>query len=84
MVSPEALAANRWYVALSREHKVTPPSVASDGFRQIVDGFKAGRSAMIIHHIGSSNEMIARARRQGLGRAGADAAGQEGLDQLRR
>ncbi len=58
MVSPEALAANRWYVALSREHKVTPPSVASDGFRQIVDGFKAGRSAMIIHHIGSSNEMI--------------------------
>ncbi len=41
MVSPEALAANRWYVALSREHKVTPPSVASDGFRQIVDGFKA-------------------------------------------
>ncbi len=59
MVTPAALAANRWYVALAREHKVTPPSVAADGFRQIVDGFKAGRSAMIIHHIGSSNEMAA-------------------------
>jgi multiple sugar transport system substrate-binding protein len=57
MVSAQALAANRWYVALSREHKVTPPSVAADGFRQVVDGFKAGRSAMVIHHIGSSNEM---------------------------
>jgi multiple sugar transport system substrate-binding protein len=58
MVTADALAANRWYVALAREHKVTPPSAPTDGFRQIVDGFKAGRSAMIIHHIGSSNEMV--------------------------
>ena len=59
MVSDKALAANRWYVALARDHKVTPPSVAADGFRQVVDGFKAGRSAMVIHHVGSSNEMVA-------------------------
>lgn len=59
MVSEKALAANRWYVALAREHKVVPPSAPADGFRQIVDGFKAGRSAMIIHHIGSSAEMVA-------------------------
>jgi multiple sugar transport system substrate-binding protein len=58
MVSEKALAANRWYVALFREHKVVPPSAAADGFRQIVDGFKAGRTAMIIHHVGSSNEMV--------------------------
>ncbi|MHB2170127.1 ABC transporter substrate-binding protein [Alsobacter sp. R-9] len=58
MVSEKALAANRWYVALAREHKVVPPSAPADGFRQIVDGFKAGRSGMIIHHIGSSNEMV--------------------------
>jgi multiple sugar transport system substrate-binding protein len=58
MVSDKALAANRWYVALARDHKVTPPSAPTDGFRQIVDGFKAGRSAMVIHHIGSSNEMV--------------------------
>jgi multiple sugar transport system substrate-binding protein len=59
MVTEKALAANRWYVALAREHKVTPPSAPTDGFRQIVDGFKAGRSAMIIHHVGSSNDMVA-------------------------
>lgn len=59
MTSDAALAANRWYVALAREHKVAPPSAPTDGFRQIVDGFKAGRSAMIIHHVGSSNEMVA-------------------------
>ncbi len=58
MVNDKALAANRWYVALTRDHKVTPPSAPTDGFRQIVDGFKAGRTAMVIHHIGSSNEMI--------------------------
>jgi multiple sugar transport system substrate-binding protein len=58
MVSEKALAANRWYVGLAREHKVVPPSAPADGFRQIVDGFKAGRSAMIIHHIGSSAEMV--------------------------
>ena len=58
MVSEKALSANRWYVNLTREHKVTPASAATDGFRQIVDGFKAGRTAMIIHHIGSSNEMV--------------------------
>jgi multiple sugar transport system substrate-binding protein len=59
MISERALAANRWYVDLAREHKVVPPSAPTDGFRQIVDGFKAGRSAMIIHHVGSSNDMVA-------------------------
>ena len=58
MVSAKALAANRWYVDLHKTHKVTAASAPTDGFRQIVDGFKAGRSAMIIHHIGSSNEMV--------------------------
>jgi multiple sugar transport system substrate-binding protein len=58
MVTPQALAANRWFVALGREHKVFPPSAPNDGFRQIVDNFKAGRTAMTIHHIGSANEMV--------------------------
>lgn len=58
MVSAKALAANRFYVDLHKTHKVTPASAPTDGFRQIVDGFKAGRTAMIIHHIGSSNEMV--------------------------
>jgi multiple sugar transport system substrate-binding protein len=58
MVTDEALAANRWYVGLGTEHKVIPPSAPTDGFRQIVDGFKSGRTAMAIHHVGSSNEMV--------------------------
>lgn len=58
MVSEKALAGNRFYVSLMRDHKVVPPSAPTDGFRQIVDGFKAGRSAMVIHHVGSANEMV--------------------------
>jgi multiple sugar transport system substrate-binding protein len=58
MISSQALAANRWFVDLHRTHKVFPPSAPTDGFRQIVDGFKAGRTAMTIHHIGSANEMV--------------------------
>ena len=57
-VSERALAANRWFVALNREHKVFPPSSPTDSFRQIVDAFKQGRTAMTIHHVGSSNEVV--------------------------
>ena len=59
MLTEQALAANRWYIELATKHKVVPPSAPTDAFRQIVDGFKAGRSAMIIHHIGSSAEVVA-------------------------
>lgn len=58
MVGEQALAANRWYVALAREDKVVPASAPTDSFRQIVDAFKAGRTAMMIHHIGSANEVV--------------------------
>jgi multiple sugar transport system substrate-binding protein len=59
MVSDAALKANRWYVGLATEHKVVPPSAATDGFKQIITNFKAGRSAMLIHHVGSSNDLVA-------------------------
>ena len=58
MVSEKALAANRWYVGLARDAKVTPASAPTDSFRQIVDAFKAGRTAMIMHHVGSANEIV--------------------------
>ncbi|MBP8035585.1 MAG: sugar ABC transporter substrate-binding protein [Burkholderiaceae bacterium] len=58
MVSAKALAANRWFVELGTKHKLFPASAPTDGFRQIVDNFKAGRTAMTIHHIGSANEMV--------------------------
>lgn len=58
MVTEEALAANRWFVDLHREHGVFPPSAQTDGFSQIIDNFKSGRTAMTIHHIGSANGMV--------------------------
>ena len=58
MVTEQALAANRWFIGLAREHRVFPPSAAADGFRQVVDNMKSGRTAMTIHHVGSANEMV--------------------------
>src|SRR6185295_2763665 len=50
--------ANRRYVAFFRDDKITPASAPTDSFRQIVDAFKAGRTAMAIHHVGSANEVV--------------------------
>jgi multiple sugar transport system substrate-binding protein len=58
MISDAALKANRWYVGLATEQKVVPPSAPTDGFKQIVANFKSGRSAMFIHHVGSSNDLV--------------------------
>jgi multiple sugar transport system substrate-binding protein len=57
-VSPEAIKAAEWFVALHREHKIFAASAPTDGFKEITGGFKAGRSAMTIHHIGSSASMV--------------------------
>ena len=59
LTSERALAANRAYVALAREDRVVPASAPTDSFRQIVDAFKAGRTAMMIHHVGSAGEIEA-------------------------
>ncbi|OLE39777.1 MAG: hypothetical protein AUG00_00800 [Candidatus Rokubacteria bacterium 13_1_20CM_2_70_7] len=40
--SREAVEALDWYLALIRKHKVVPPSVPTDGWRQIVEGFGRG------------------------------------------
>jgi len=58
MVTEKALAANRWFVDLATKDKVVPASAPTDSFRQIVDAFKAGRTAMTIHHVGSANEVV--------------------------
>ena len=42
-----------------REDKSIPPSAPNDGFQEIIGAFKAGRTAMTIHHIGSSNDLVA-------------------------
>jgi len=56
-VSPAALAMNRYFIDLYRTHKVCPPSAPTDSFVQIVDNLKAGRVAMAVHHISTSNVM---------------------------
>ncbi|SDR35069.1 carbohydrate ABC transporter substrate-binding protein, CUT1 family [Rhizobiales bacterium GAS113] len=58
MVTPKAFAANRWFVDLARQDKVVPASAPTDSFRQIVDAFKSGRTAMTIHHVGSAKEIV--------------------------
>ncbi len=59
MVTPAALAANKWFIDLHRTHHVTPPSAPTDGFLQTINNMKAGRTAMTIHHAGSANDMVA-------------------------
>lgn len=48
---PEAVAAAEWYINLFKTEKVTPPSAPSDGFAEIMDGFRSGLTGMIVHHI---------------------------------
>jgi multiple sugar transport system substrate-binding protein len=54
--SREAVDAFDWYLDLIRKHKVTPPSVATDGWRQIVEGFGRGITNTYIHNSGSCEE----------------------------
>jgi multiple sugar transport system substrate-binding protein len=58
MTTPDAVAANQWYIDLFRKEKVVPPSAPNDGFQEILGAFKAGKTAMTIHHIGSSNDLV--------------------------
>ncbi|MEO1102301.1 MAG: sugar ABC transporter substrate-binding protein, partial [Pseudomonadota bacterium] len=58
MESDAALAGTTYVVDLFREDGVFPPSAPNDGFQEIIGAFKAGRTAMTIHHIGSSAGMV--------------------------
>ncbi len=57
MKTDAALAGTQFVVDLFRKDKVFPPSAPNDGFKETIGAFKAGKTAMTIHHIGSSNEM---------------------------
>ncbi|PND17801.1 sugar ABC transporter substrate-binding protein [Ensifer sp. MMN_5] len=58
LTTPEAIAANQWLIDLFQKDKVIPPSAPNDGFQEITGAFKNGTTAMTIHHIGSSNDMV--------------------------
>jgi multiple sugar transport system substrate-binding protein len=69
MDKPKVLAAVKWYSDLATVHKVVPPSVTNDGFRQLMDGFKTGQTAMMWHHTGSLVEMMRALKPDQLGTA---------------
>ena len=54
--SKEAVEGLDWYLDLIRKHKVTPPSVPTDGWRQIVEGFGRGVTNTYLHNSGSAEE----------------------------
>ncbi len=56
--NPKAIAANQWLVDMFQKDKSIPPSAPNDGFQEIIGAFKAGKTAMTIHHIGSSNGLV--------------------------
>ncbi len=58
LTTPKAIAANQWFIDLYRVHKVSPPTTPNDGFKEIIANMKSGKTAMTIHHIGSSKGMV--------------------------
>ena len=53
----KAREAMAFYSGLSTEYGVVPPSAPNDSYRQIMEGFKTGQTAMIWHHTGSLVEL---------------------------
>ncbi|MHC5653186.1 ABC transporter substrate-binding protein [Stappia sp. ICDLI1TA098] len=55
LTSQAGVAGTQYVVDLFRKDGVFPPSAPNDGFQEILGAFKAGKTAMTIHHIGSAN-----------------------------
>lgn len=58
LTTPSAVAANQWVIDLFQKDKVIPPSAPNDGFQEIISAFKTGKTAMTIHHVGSSKDLV--------------------------
>ncbi|MDF2374307.1 MAG: sugar ABC transporter substrate-binding protein [Rhizobiaceae bacterium] len=58
MTSDAAIAGTQYVLDLFQKDQAFPPSAPNDGFKEIIGGFKAGTTAMTIHHIGSSKGMV--------------------------
>ena len=55
--TPESVAGMQDFMDLYNNGYV-PPTAMSDGFNEIIANFKAGRTAMTVHHTGSSKQMV--------------------------
>ncbi len=53
----KAIEALTFWAELHTRHKAVPPSAPNDGFRQIMEAFKTGQTAMVMHHTGSLTEI---------------------------
>ncbi|BBI54490.1 hypothetical protein HORIV_69110 [Vreelandella olivaria] len=58
LISEEGVAGTQFVADLFQKDGVFPPSAPNDGFQEIISAFKAGKTAMTIHHIGSANGMV--------------------------
>ena len=58
LLSDEVIAGTQFVIDLFEKDKVFPPSAPNDGFKEIISAFQAGKTAMTIHHIGSSASMV--------------------------
>jgi len=54
-----AVEAITFYSSLFLKDKVVPPSAPNDSYRQIMEGFRTGQTAMVWHHTGSLIEISA-------------------------
>ncbi len=57
--SEAGVAGTQFVVDLLQKDKVFPPSAPNDGFQEIIGAFKTGVTAMTIHHVGSSRDLVA-------------------------
>ena len=55
--TPQAVQGLQDYINLYK-NGYTPPTAPSDGFNEVISNFKSGKTAMTIHHIGSSADMV--------------------------
>ncbi|HHV51148.1 MAG TPA: sugar ABC transporter substrate-binding protein [Clostridiales bacterium] len=55
--TPEAIQGMQDFIDLFKKG-YTPPTAPTDGFNEIIANFKSGKTAMTIHHIGSSSGMV--------------------------
>lgn len=53
----KSIEAIDWYAGLYTKLKVCPPSAPSDSYRQIMEAFRTGQTAMVWHHTGSFVEI---------------------------
>ncbi|MEO8244044.1 MAG: extracellular solute-binding protein, partial [bacterium] len=56
----KAIAGIDYFAGLMFRDHAVPPSAPNDGFRQIIEGFQTGQTAMIYHHTGSFQDIASK------------------------